>query len=361
MGGTARGDVVAGASSRDRLVGQPVLRAEDARFVTGTGCFVDDFTREGMCHAVVVRSAVAHARLTGIRRATALQRPGVLTVLTASDLGDLGGPIPMRIAPLPGFDRYLQEPLARDRVRYVGEPVAVVIAEDRGAADDAAELVTAEYELLDPVVDVHQAMTDESVLHESAGTNVASRYTVSRGSPDAALAGAEYTRTETFRCHRHGAMPLETRGLVAEWDAVAARMTVWGATKVTFFNRATLARMLGLAQGDVELVELDVGGSFGVRGEFYPEDFLIPFAATRVGRPVKWIEDRREHLMTANHSREIECELTIAARRDGTILGLRARLYADIGAYVRTNGGVVPAKAAQFCRDRTASRTSAAR
>ena len=117
MGGTARGDVVAGASGRDRLVGQPVLRAEDARFVTGTGCFVDDFTREGMCHAVVVRSAVAHARLTGIRRATALQRPGVLTVLTASDLGDLGGPIPMRIAPLPGFDRYLQEPLARDRLR----------------------------------------------------------------------------------------------------------------------------------------------------------------------------------------------------------------------------------------------------
>src|SRR6185295_10090916 len=158
-------------------------------------------------------------------------------------------------------------------------------------------------------------MTDESVLHERAGTNVASRYTVSRGSPDAAFAGAEYTRTETFRCHRHGAMPLETRGLVAEWEA-AARMTVWGATKVTFFNRATLARMLGLAQADVDLVELDVGGSFGVRGEFYPEDFLIPFAATRVGRPVKWIEDRREHLMTANHSREIECELTIAARRD---------------------------------------------
>src|SRR5580765_7371727 len=168
MGGTARGNVVAGASSRDRLVGQPVLRTEDARFVTGTGCFVDDFTREGMCHAVVVRSAVAHARLTGIRRATALQRPGVLTVLIASDLGYLGGPIPIRIAPLPGFDRYLQEPLARDRVRYVGEPVAVVIAEDRGAADDAAELVTPEYELLDPVVDVHQAMTDESVLHERA-------------------------------------------------------------------------------------------------------------------------------------------------------------------------------------------------
>lgn len=346
MGSAVRDDMT--VSGRDPLVGRPVLRAEDARFVTGAGCFVDDFGREGMGHAVVVRSPVAHARLTGVRRDAALALPGVLAVLTASDLGDRPAPIPIRLAPLPGFDRYLQEPLARDRLRYVGEPVALVVAEDRGAAEDAAEVVTVEYEQLEPVVDVHRALTDASVLHEGAGTNVATRYTVSRGDADAAFAGAEYTRTETFRCHRHAAMPIETRGLVAAWDAGARRLTLWGATKVTFFNRATLARMLGLAEAAVELVELDVGGSFGVRGEFYPEDFLIPFAAMRVGRPVKWIEGRREHLMTANHSREIECELAIAARRDGTILGLRARLYADMGAYVRTNGGVVPAKAAQF-------------
>jgi carbon-monoxide dehydrogenase large subunit len=143
-------------------------------------------------------------------------------------------------------------------------------------------------------------------------------------------------------------MPLETRGLVAEWDAATGAMTVWGATKVPFFNRSVLARMLGLAESRVELIEVDVGGSFGVRGEFYPEDFLIPFAARRVERPVMWIETRREHLVSANHSREIECELEIAARRDGAILGLRARLVADMGAYARTNGGVVPAKAAQF-------------
>ena len=204
-------------------------------------------------------------------------------MLTAGDLGDVGGPIPLRLAPLPGFDRYLQPVLARERVRYVGEPVAVVVAEDRYVAEDAAELVTMDYEPLDPVVDVHQAMTDGTVLHEATGTNVASRYLVSRGDPDAAFAAAEYTRTETFRCHRHSAMPIETRGLVAEWDAAARRMTVWGATKVTFFNRAALAGLLRLSPETIELVELDVGGSFGVRGEFYPEDFLIPFAAMRVG------------------------------------------------------------------------------
>jgi len=330
------------------LVGRPVRRVEDARFVTGAGCFVGDFRRARTCHAAVVRSPVAHARLTAVRTRAALDLPGVVTVLTSADLGGLEAPIPIRLAPLPGFERFLQQPIARDRLRYAGEPVALVLAEDRYVAEDAAERVTLEYEPLAPVVDPRAAMTDAVVLHASAGTNVASRYAVSRGDPDAAFAGAEYTRRETFRCHRHSAMPIETRGLVAEWDARAAKLTVWGATKVTFFNRRALARLLGLPEASVELVELDVGGSFGVRGEFYPEDFLIPFAAMRVGRPVTWIEGRREHLLSANHSRAMECELEIAARRDGTILGLRARLVVDMGAYVRTNGGVVPAKAAQF-------------
>ena len=334
--------------SMGRLVGRAMRRAEDARFVTGTGCFVDDFIRPGLCHAVLVRSPMAHARIVSIDTRAARARPGVRAVLTAADLGDLGGPIPIRLAALPGFERFLQPPLARDRVRYVGEPLAVVLADERGAAEDAAELVSMDLEALPPVVDVHAALADRCLLHDEAGTNVATRYTVSRGRPDDAFARAEYTRRETFRCHRHAGVPLETRGLVAEWDAGAGRMTVWGATKVAFFNRTALAHMLRLPAERVELVELDVGGSFGVRGEFYPEDFLVPWAALRVGRPVKWIETRREHLMAANHSREVECELEIAARRDGTILGLRARLYADMGAYARTNGGVVPAKAAQF-------------
>ncbi|MBI1737466.1 MAG: xanthine dehydrogenase family protein molybdopterin-binding subunit [Candidatus Rokubacteria bacterium] len=321
-------------------------RTEDRRFVTGRGCFVADFTRPRAAHAVVVRSAVAHARVTRVDSAPALAMPGVLAVLTAADVPARTGPIPIRLAPLPGFERYLQWPVARDRVRYVGEPVAMVVAEDRAVAEDAAARVAIEYDMLDAVVRVERAAEDRVLVHEAAGSNVATSYTAARGDVDAAFARAEYTRRETFRCHRHTAVPLETRGLVAEWDA--GRLTVWGATKVTFFNRRALAAMLGLEPARLELVELDVGGSFGVRGEFYPEDFLVPFAAMTLGRPVKWIEDRRESLLATNHSREIDCELEIAARADGTILGLRGRLDADMGAYVRTNGGVVPAKAAQF-------------
>ena len=329
-------------------MGAAVRRSEDLRFVTGRGRYIADVVAPNICHAVVVRSAVAHARVARIDVAPALRTPGVLAVLTSADLGDLGTPIPIRIAPLPGFDRYLQWPLAHDRVRYVGEPLALVVAEVRDAAEEAAERVVVDYEPLEAVVDPRAALADRVLIHEATGTNVASSYRVSRGDPDGAFASAAYTRRETFRCQRHSGVPLETRGLVATWDATSGKLSVLGATKVTFFNRRALARMLRLDEARVELIEVDVGGSFGVRGEFYPEDLLIPLAAIKLGRPVKWIEDRRESFLATNHSRQIECELEIAARADGTILGLRGRLLADMGAYVRTNGGVVPAKAAQF-------------
>ncbi len=329
-------------------MGAAVRRSEDYRFVTGRGRYVADVVSSEHCHAVVVRSAVAHARVARIDIAPALRMPGVLAVLTFADLGDLGTPIPIRIAPLPGFDRYLQWPLAHDRVRYVGEPLALVVAEVRDAAEEAAERVVVDYEPLEAVVDPRAALADRVLIHEATGTNVASSYRVSRGDPNGAFASAPYTRRETFRCQRHSGVPLETRGLVATWDATSGTLSVLGATKVPFFNRRALARMLRLDEARIELIEVDVGGSFGVRGEFYPEDLLIPLAAMKLGRPVKWIEGRRESFIATNHSRQIECELEIAARADGTILGLRGRLLADMGAYVRTNGGVVPAKAAQF-------------
>ena len=141
---------------------------------------------------------------------------------------------------------------------------------------------------------------------------------------------------------------METRGFVAEWDDTRGHLTVWGSTKVLWYNRAAIAKALGLAPEQVDLIGTEVGGGFGVRGELYPEDFLVPFVARALKRPVKWIEDRREHLMATNHSREIACDLEIACMRDGRIAGLRGTFYADMGAYTRTNGGVVPAKAAQF-------------
>ena len=330
------------------LIGQPVDRAEDLRFLKGAGKFVDDLKREGMLHAVLLRSGVAHGRIRALDASAARALDGVHAVITAAEIGENVPVIPLRLANLPEFKAYFQPVIAKDKVRYVGEPLAVVVAETPALAEDALGAIDVDIEPLPAVPDRHAAARDQSLLFEASGSNRAVRYSVAFGDADAAFAKAEYSRRESFRCHRLTGLPLETRGLIAEWDASASRLIIFGASKVLFFNRRVLAPMLGLAESAIDMIEPDVGGGFGVRGEFYPEDFLIPFAARHVGRPVKWIEDRREHLMATNHSREVDCEIEIACRRDGVILGLRAHVYGDMGAYIRTNGGVVPAKAAQF-------------
>jgi aerobic carbon-monoxide dehydrogenase large subunit len=198
------------------------------------------------------------------------------------------------------------------------------------------------------VADRHVSSRHEALLFEEAGTNLAMKFTATRGNADVAFREAEYTRRERFSVQRHTALPLEPRGLLAEWDAAAGRLTVMGAAKVPFFNRRTLAAMMGLPESAVDLIENDVGGGFGARGEFYPEDFLISFAARHVGRPVMWIEDRREHLIAMNHARQMDCEVEIACKRDGTIIGLRGDVFVDLGAYIRTNGLTAPRNVAQF-------------
>jgi aerobic carbon-monoxide dehydrogenase large subunit len=331
-----------------RYIGQEIERTEDFRFLTGRGHFIDDYTPSGLLHAAILRSSVAHGRLVHVDGAAALNLQGIEAVITASDLGDQIPTIPIRLAPIAGLERYLQPVIAHDKVRYVGEPIAVVIAQSRAIAEDALAQIELGIEAIDPVANWHTAEADQILLFEQNGSNVAARYSVGFGDTDKAFVAADYIRAATFHSHRHTAAPLETRGIVAEYDATADRLIVSGATKVNFFNRRALAAMLQMPETAIDLIELDVGGGFGVRGEFYPEDFLIPFVARKLGRPVKWIEDRSEHLQAINHSREIDCELEIACRRDGSILGLRGRIYGDMGAYTRTNSGVVPAKAAQF-------------
>jgi aerobic carbon-monoxide dehydrogenase large subunit len=336
------------AAKPNTLVGQAVERTEDLRFLTGKGTFADDYEPAGTLHAAILRSAVAHGRLRTIDASAALAMPNVRCVITANDIGAAIPTIPLRLAPLAGLEKYLQPVIAQDKVRYAGEPLAVVIADTRAIAEDALETISVDIEPLDPVADWRAAAADRALLFEANGTNVATRYTAELGDADSVFKSADYVRRETFRSHRHTANPMETRGVIAEWDDAKGRLIVTAATKVTFFNRRHLARMMGLAEDAIDMIEIDVGGGFGVRGEFYPEDFLIPFAARHLKRPIKWIEDRREHLLAANHSREIDCDLEIACRRDGTILALRGMIYGDMGAYIRTNGGVVPAKAAQF-------------
>jgi carbon-monoxide dehydrogenase large subunit len=329
------------------FVGQPIERVEDFRLLRGEGMFVDDIVRDGMLHLAILRSPVAHGRIAAIDLAPARALPGVVAVFGADDFAALP-PIQLRLAPIAGVERFLQHPIAREKVRYVGEPVAVVAAVTPQIAEDALALITLDIAPLPAVVDWNTASHGAAMLFEQHGTNIAARYPVGFGDVPAAFAKADYRRRERFRCHRHTGLPLETRGLVAEWDERRAHLTVWGSTKVLWHNRKATAQALGLALEQVDLIGTDVGGGFGVRGELYPEDFLVPYVARALKRPVKWIEDRREHLMAANHSREIDCDLEIACTREGKILGLRGTIYGDMGAYTRTNGGVVPAKAAQF-------------
>ena len=331
----------------NRYIGSPVERVEDLRFLRGRGEFVGDLRREGMLHAAILRSPSAHGRLRRIDATAAYAIPGVRAVITAAEIGAVPT-IPLRLLPLPGTERFLQPIIAVDRVRYVGEPVAVVLADSAALAEDGVGAIALDIEELSPVADRRASGRHDILLFEESGTNLAMAFTAVSGDADAAFREAAYVRRECFQVQRYTALPMEPRGLLAEWDGAQGRMTVLGAAKVPFFNRDTLAAMLGLAPTHVDLIENDVGGGFGARGEFYPEDFLIPFAARHIGRPVRWIEDRREHLTAMNHAREADCEIEIACRQDGTILGLRGEVFIDLGAYVRTNGLIAPRTLAQF-------------
>jgi aerobic carbon-monoxide dehydrogenase large subunit len=333
-------------SASPGYVGKSIKRREDIRFITGRGTYVDDIKLPHMLHAAILRSPRAHARISFIDTSKALALPGVVKVFTFQDLGELAVPVPIRMYQLPGLERYLQPLLAQNKVRYVGEPVALAVAESRYLAEDALDTIDVEYEDLPAIVDVYEALKNKVLINEAAGTNLAAVHEFSIGDVDRAFQEAEYTRREEFRIHRFTGNPMETRGFVASFDRGKKELTVWGVTKLPHLNRQTIAAFLKLPERTLHFIENDIGGGFGIRGELYPEDFLIPFAAVELGQPIKWIEDRREHLMAANHSRENRCELEVAARKDGTILAFRAIFYGDMGAYVRTHGGLVPCSTA---------------
>jgi aerobic carbon-monoxide dehydrogenase large subunit len=329
------------------FIGSPVERVEDLRFLRGCGQYLDDLSRERQWHAVIVRSPVAHGRVRAIDTAAARAMPGVNAVLTAADIGAPIPTIPFR-RPNPTIAPYAQPVIAAEVVRYVGEPLAVVLADSAELAEDAAAVVALDIAHLPALTERRASARGDVLLFSGTDTNRAAFITAGKGDVDAAFRAAPYTRRETFRTQRLSAMPMETRGLLAEWDAARGRLAVSGAAKLPFFNRRAMAQMMGLAEEAVDYLEFDVGGGFGARGEFYPEDFLVAFAARKFDRPIKWVEDRREHFMAIAHSRETECEIEMAFDRDGAILGLRGDIYVDIGAYVRPNGMTPVRNAAQF-------------
>jgi aerobic carbon-monoxide dehydrogenase large subunit len=328
-------------------IGSPVERVEDLRFLRGTGQYIDDLKCDGLWHAAFVRSAIAHGTIRRIDATAALAVAGVHAVVTAADIPNPIPTIPLR-RPNATIVPYTQPVIGADKVRYVGEPVAMVLAASAAVAEDALAHVVVEIDPLPPIVNAQASEQAQTLLFENTASNLATVFTAACGDAEAAFRAADYVRRERFGVQRQTALPMETRGLVSEWNAQTGRLSVSGAAKLPFFNRRALALMMGLEETAVEYVELDVGGGFGARGEFYPEDFLVAFAARNFGHPVKWIEDRREHFTAIAHAREMEADIEIACCRDGAIVGLRGTIRVDIGAYVRPNGTTSVRNVAQF-------------
>ena len=321
-----------------RYFGKPIRRNEDPRLLRGEALYVDDVHRPGMLHAAVLRSQYAHARLLGIDASAAQERPGVVAVYTAADLGGLNRPGPLIVPPPPieriTFHARTQRPLAKDVIRYAGEALAVVVAESRYVAEDALAEIVVDAEPLDAAVDLEQALTpDAPLVHDDLESNVASHVIQEKGDYAAIRSRADVLIKRHFVYDRGTAAALENRGIVADWDAKNQHLTVWDTTQAPIPVRGGLAALLGLAESQVQVIAPFIGGGFGPKIMFYPEELLVPWIAMRLKRPVKWIEDRAENFYATTHERGQIHESEIALTRDGRILGVHDVFLHDTGAY----------------------------
>jgi aerobic carbon-monoxide dehydrogenase large subunit len=320
-------------------MGRRVLRLEDARLLTGRALFVDDVELPGMLHVAFLRSDDAHGHIRSIDVAAAKERVGVVAVYTAADLGDYWQPGPLLVPPppVPGlvFNAATQVPLARDKIRHCGEPLAMVVAESRYLAEDALEDILVDVDPLPAVADLEAALLPGAPLvHEQFGTNLAAHVHQGKGDYASAKAAAALVVSRRFHYDRGASAAIENRGVVASWDARAGELTVWDTTQAPIPIRNGLAAMLGLGESHVRVIAPFIGGGFGPKiMMFYPEEVLVPWAAMKLGRPVKWIEDRRENFYatTQERSQIHDAELAIAA--DGRIIGVRDTFLHDTGAY----------------------------
>jgi aerobic carbon-monoxide dehydrogenase large subunit len=332
------------------FVGRSLLRREDPRLLTGRGQFIADLVLPHMLHAVVVRSHVAHARIRRIDVSHAAAMPGVALALDGVALLRRLPPVPEGQISMPRKwttvipHKFLnpQEPLlAHDKLRHVGEAVAVIVAETRAAAEDAAEQVAVDFEDLPAIVDPETALhPDSPLVHERFGTNLIGAFSVGRGDVAAAFAAAPHRLRRRFYHHRYAAVPLECRGVVAAYDWRTQSAMIWSSTQVVHWVRREAAALLGLSEAQVRCVALDVGGGFGGKGHVYPEDLLITFLARELRRPVRWIEERREHMMSATHSRDQLHDVEVGYDDDGRILALRDDYIVDCGAWNPIGSGV---------------------
>ena len=329
------------------IFGARTRRNEDAKLLTGRAQFVDDVELDGLLHVAFLRSEYAHAKILSIDTSKALTRQGVVAVFTAADLGDYWRPGPLLVAPPPipnlVFNEATQVPLARDKVKHVGEPLAMVVAKNRYIAEDALEDIVVDVEFLDAVVDIEAALADDApVIHEHLDSNLAAHAVQTKGDYAAAKQEAALIVSRRFTYDRGASASIETRGVVASWDPRAEQLTVWDTTQAPIPIRNGLAALLGLLESQVRVIAPFIGGGFGPKiMMFYPEEVLLPWAAMRLGRPLKWIEDRQESFTATTQERGQVHDAEMAVDAEGVILGIRDRFVHDTGAY-DTYGLTIP-------------------
>jgi carbon-monoxide dehydrogenase large subunit len=317
-----------------RFVGESVPRVEDRRILTGRGRYVDDVRLPGMLHAAFLRSPFPHARIDSVDTTAARQVPGVVAVLTGTDIEAATVPIQV-MGQFPGFRSPTYLAMATDRVRFVGDLVAMVVADSRYLAEDAVELIEVEYEALAPVVTFADAQNSElPALFDDVGENVLYRLESTHGEDiDEAFAAADVVIKETFTQSRQANVPMETRGAVAHYDPATDDLTYYAATQSPQGCRYQLATYINHPIDHVRVLSGDVGGAFGLKGPLHREDICLAASSRILGRPVKWIEDRNEHLLASGHARDEQMAVEAAVTSDGRLLGMRARLLIDQGAY----------------------------
>ncbi len=316
----------------NKYVGQRIKRTEDPRLIKGLAHYVDDIKLPDTLHVTFVRSVYAHARINGVDTSEALKLPGVVAVYTGKDIADKLGPVPCASA-LPDLKVPDHRALANDKVYFVGHPIAAIVATDRYAARDAVDLVMVDYDDLPAIIDVEEAAQGGPVIHEAFGDNIAYKLTAGEGDIDAALASADHVLSQRIVHQRLAPIAMEPRGVLARYFPGEEELTVWSSTQIPHLLRTQLALMIGIPENKLRVITPEVGGGFGSKLNVYGEEALLGWIAIQLGKPVKWIETRRENMQATIHGRGQVGYLEIGCKNDGTITGLRYNVFADLGAY----------------------------
>src|SRR5712692_2086945 len=316
----------------DKYVGKRIKRTEDPRLIKGLAHYVDDIGLPGILHVAFVRSLYAHARIKGVDTSEALKAPGVVAVYTGKDIAEKVGPVPCAAA-LPDLKVPDYRVLATDKALFVGHPIAAVVATDKYAARDAVDLISVDYEELPVVIDVETAAQGGTVIHEKFGDNIAYKLTSGEGDIEAALKSADHIVTQRVIHQRLAPIAMEGRGVLARYFPGEEELTVWSSTQIPHLLRTQLAIMIGIPENKLRVITPEVGGGFGSKLNVYAEEALLGWISMQLGKPVKWIETRRENMQATIHGRGQVGYIEIGCKNDGAVTGLRYKVFADLGAY----------------------------